>query len=118
MSRYNIKDLVAKFGVDGLRFFIPMRPVHSLHALGLPLGITSRGDEDVIKECRIDERRYKMKDNFKIELRPVDEGETEQYFGTDTFYIMDLESMLESGNRVRIKAIVNDKLMEIETEKV
>lgn len=111
----SIEHLAAEYGLINLRFFIPMRQVHSLHALGLPLGITDSSDDEVMQECVADERRYKVEDGYKIELRAINGGNAnelgldEAYYGSKTFYQMDLGSLINRNPDIfRIYVLVDD----------
>lgn len=114
-NRINIELLAADYGLKNLRFFIPMRPVHSLHALGLPIGFEDSNDEEVMQECVADERRYKVDDGYKIELRAINGGAAEEldqdetYYGSKTFYQMDLASLINRHPDIfRIYALVDE----------
>ena len=79
------KDILAR-GVENVRFKILMRP---LRIYG-PIVITSSQDEEVMVECVIDESRYKVRENYKIGLKSLDPR-----FGSESFYICDLEGLME-----------------------
>lgn len=111
----SIEALAAEYGLKNLRFFIPMRPIHNLHALGLPIGFTDSNDETVMMECVADERRYKVEDGYKIELRAVGSKEWVSnlddgpYYGSETFYQMDLASLINRNpSEFRIYCLVDE----------
>jgi hypothetical protein len=68
---------------------VPMRPVHSVFGL---IAYTSSSDKEEMKLCRIVEERYKLEDNYKIELRAEDSR-----FGKEKFYISDANIMIKDG---------------------
>jgi hypothetical protein len=117
-KRYDLEKIAEEYGINNLRFFIPMRRVQSLHGLGLPIGIIDSSTPEVMQECIVDERRYKVADGYKIELHAVNSTE-ENYFGSKTYYQTDLESMLrEERNDIRLFVLVDadDKYERIQPE--
>lgn len=111
----SIEALAAEYGLNNLRFFVPMPPIHSLHALGLPIGFTDSNDEEVMQECIADERRYKVEEGYKIELRAVNGGRAEEleegetYYGSKTFYQMDFGSLINRHPDIfRIYVLVDE----------
>lgn len=111
----SIEHLAAEYGLINLRFFIPMRPIHNLHALGLPIGFEDSNDEEVMQECVADERRYKVEDGYKIELHAINGGAAEEldqnetYYGSKTFYQMDLGSLINRHPDIfRIYVLVDE----------
>ena len=85
----NLKEKIEKAGIENCMFLIPMRPVRTYFGL---ISLTSSSDPEIIVPAKITEERYKLKDNYKITLKSVYDG-----FGSDHFYISDLESLIESG---------------------
>lgn len=117
-KRYDLEKIAEEYGINNLRFFIPMRRIQSLHMLGLPIGMIDSSTPEVMQECVVDEHRYKVADGYKIELRAVNSTE-ENYFGSKTFYQSDLESMLrEERNDIRVFVLVDadDKYERIQPE--
>jgi hypothetical protein len=91
----DIAELVKQRGAHSVRFRIPVKPLYSLHRLGIPMGFTLSDDPSVIMPCMIDEQRYRVADGYKIMLRPInDRGDPDMRFGYETFYQMDLESLM------------------------
>lgn len=80
-----LQKLVNEFGSENLRFFIPMRRVQSLHSFGLPIGIVSSDAPQEQVECVIDESHYKIAENYKIELRAVNNDNPDRYYGSDRY---------------------------------
>lgn len=81
-------ELIRKYGKDNLVFFVPMRPLRT--AFGL-FKYTSSSDDETMVLCKIVEERYKLQDNYKIELNSRDPR-----FGKESFYITDLNSLINS----------------------
>lgn len=90
--RFQLDKIAQEYGVNNLRFFIPMRQVHGTPFAGI--GFTSSNDPEYPQECVVDERRYKAADGYKIELRAINDDDPEAYFGSQDYYQMDLESLL------------------------
>ena len=85
----DLKEKIEKVGIENCMFLIPMRPVRTYFGL---ISLTSSSDPEIIVPAKITEERYKLKDNYKITLKSVYDG-----FGSDHFYISDLESLISSG---------------------
>ena len=102
--------LANEYGIDKLRFFIPMRQVHGLSGFGIAgLGITTSSDPMVRTECRIDERRHKLFDAHKLELRAVNDQDPDNYYGSESFYQIDLKSLMrENPDDYQVYALVDD----------
>jgi hypothetical protein len=86
----DIAALALEYGAANLRFF---RPMSRLQMAGIIPGIafcSHDAPRDRV-ECVVDESRYRVIDNYKITLRAVDPR-----YGSDHFYISDLESMIQS----------------------
>lgn len=47
--RLNLKKIAAEYGVQNLRFFIPIRPSMSLAGFGLPIGMSCDSDPEVMR---------------------------------------------------------------------
>lgn len=92
-----IKAAIAEHGVDNIRFVIPMQRIQGLAFLGLPIGVTDSSQKAVLKVCKINEERYRIRDNYKIELEAVDKDDPDNYFGKKSFYQSDLNSMMKSN---------------------
>jgi len=70
-------------------FLVPMRPIKKF----LFVTWTSTSDPEAIVPATIDESRYKVKDNYKITLKSLYDA-----FGSEHFYIRDLESLIKNGH--------------------
>ena len=66
-------------------------PMQPLHRVG-PIAFTASSDGFVYVKCRIDERRYKVADNYKITLQPEDKT-----YSYEHYYWMDFVSHMRSG---------------------
>lgn len=88
MKDLNITQLIQQHGVDKLRFEVALRPVRRFI-----FNYTSSNDPEVKVLCKIVEERYKLKDNYKIELRAEN-----QTFGKQAFYLTDLNSLINHGS--------------------
>ena len=85
----NLKEKIEKAGIENCMFLTPMRPIRTYFGL---ISLTSSSDPEIIVPAKITEERYKLKDNYKITLKSVYDG-----FGSNHFYISDLESLIKSG---------------------
>lgn len=104
-----LEELAAKYGVANLRFFIPMQRIQGLAHLGLPIGIVSSDTPEERVECVVDERRYKVADGYKIELRAVADQDPDRYFGSKSYYQMDFTHLMErSPDDFQIYVLVDD----------
>lgn len=90
----DIAKAVELYGINNVRFLIPMR---ALEFIGFIPGLafeSSNTPEDTI-ECVITEKNYKVRDNYKIELTPVNsELPSSKHYGGKRFYISDLEALM------------------------
>ena len=94
------KDFSVKLmeaGIDSLRFFI----------LTNQKGLFSDRKEGW-QECYISESRYKLKDNYKMTLVPID-----QRYCSNDYYLEDFESLLGKGYIIQ-KTNPSDYVQKIE----
>ena len=78
-------------------YFILMKPYTNYPALsGGNLHIKLSSSREKWVECVIVEDRYKISDNYKIEVQSLEEG-----YGRKTFYIGDFLGLLETGYIVK-----------------
>lgn len=91
----SFKKLVEKIGIENIRLYVPMRPIHPIP--GLRFGLTDSSDTEILVECSICEDRYKVADGHKVSLKALNKN-----FGTEHFYQRDLDQMILSGT-VRVK---------------
>lgn len=106
LGRIDICELAKQRGAQALRFHIPVSPQQSLHRFGLPLAMVDRSAEQTIRPCVVDEERYRVADGYKIKLVPVDDsGERDPRFASETFYQMDLESIMERNENFRLEIV-------------
>lgn len=80
-----LKNAVEKYGINNLRFFIPL----------MPIGFSFAPKEEEIIECEIVERQYPISSNFKVQFKPVNELYAAR-FGVKTYYITDFEAISHS----------------------
>lgn len=74
-------------------YFILMHPLEYLLVPGFGfVWYKSNTTREKWVECEIVEERYKLADNYKVELRAVEEG-----YGKETFYICDFKSLIRGG---------------------
>ncbi len=84
-----VKKYIEKYGKENLRFLIKMRPIHNVFGL---ISYTSSIDEPVTVMAKIVEKKYKIDDNYKIELQAEDSR-----FGKDDYYFIELDSLIDRG---------------------
>lgn len=84
----DIKALAEEYGVKNLRIFIEMHP---LEWAGFIPGIAFKSSNSPTQmvECVIDESRYTVDDNYKIQCRALDES-----YGYETYYQSDFNSLV------------------------
>jgi len=75
---------------ENFLFIIDSKKLRSF--LGI-FNFTVSGDPEFPVPYIIDEHRYKLKDNYKIELKSIYDG-----FERHIFYISDLESIIRNGD--------------------
>lgn len=90
-----IKELVNQVGVGGVLIMIGMQPTRKLWFVKY----TSSNDDYMLIPTKITEERYKVKDGYKITLKPIYPGFSEQHF-----YQSDLELMIENKD---VKIFIN-----------
>lgn len=74
-------DEIVKIGHKNVLLLIELRPVRSV--LGL-ISYTSSSDEPIMVPCRVVEKRYKLEDNYKIEIECLYPGfEKRDYYKQD-----------------------------------
>lgn len=89
-----IKKIIDEHGVENVRFIIPMQRIQGI--VMMPgIGITDSSSPEARKICKIDERRYRIADNYKIELHAVDDQDPNDYYGSKSFYLSDLDRSME-----------------------
>jgi hypothetical protein len=102
-QKWTVKKLVEEYGAKNVRFYLPMNP---LEFAGLIPGIafTSSNSPKQVVECEIYEGRYKISENYKIELRAVN-----RVYGKESWYIMDLDTALRyQDSRIRVYILHGD----------
>lgn len=100
----NITDLIAKHGKDKIRALIPLRPLQVYCGL---IAITSSSDPQVPILCEVDEKRYKVEENYKIGWKPIAffaPRKIKNYlhdmpgFASESFYVGDFDSLVKEGH--------------------
>lgn len=84
-----LKKEIMDAGIENCLFIVNMRPVRTV--LGL-VSYTSSNDDYVKVPAKITEKRYKIKDGYKIELKSI-----YPTFGSESFYLSDLEHIISNG---------------------
>lgn len=92
----NIKKLVEEYGVNNIRIFMPMQRIQGVPALGI--GFTSSNDPYETVECRIDERRYKVQDGYKVTFYADNDDDPHNYYGSKSFYQRDFDSIVKRSD--------------------
>lgn len=87
-TRIDIKKLVAEHGAENVMFISKVSPLRKV----MMISYTSSSDKEIDMLCRIDEERYKVKEGYKITLRPIYDG-----FAHEHYYQSDLESLIKEG---------------------
>jgi len=82
-------NIIRKFGIENIIIFVDVRPLRKIFFVKY----TSSNDEPVKQPCVITEDFFKIGDNYKIELKPLQSG-----YEHPTFYISDLEKIIDSNN--------------------
>jgi hypothetical protein len=87
-SREQVFKIINKAEIENVIIIAPMRPIQ--HILGI--GYTSSNDEPVNVPCKIIEDRYKLSENYKIQIESNIAG-----FGKEQYYMMDFIQLLNQG---------------------
>jgi hypothetical protein len=105
MNKINNKEFVTdddlcqtilKEGVENIILNCPLNPISMIvEEMGICL---CDGGKYIYTDCVIDEKRYKISDHYKLGVRALEENK----FGTDSYYISDLFSLIKSG-KIKIK---------------
>lgn len=84
----NFKDTVAEYGAHNIRVVMGMK---KLEMAGFIPGIAFMSSDSPreMVECRIDESRYKVAENYKVKFVPMNPA-----YGSETYYQMDLKSIM------------------------
>lgn len=87
----NIKLVVAEYGIKNVRVFMP---ANRLSYIGFIPGIALVDNSQVktVQEFEIDESTYNLKENYKIQFKPID-----MKFASERFYVSDFTSMMEDS---------------------
>lgn len=89
VSKWIQENIIDK-GIENVRFFAQMGQIEMI----LPWGMACvSGNKETWVECKIDERRYKIADGYKLTLKALDERFTYQHY-----YQSDFEGLIKSGH--------------------
>lgn len=77
-------------------YLVKMHPLES--CLGV-IFIKSDSTEAKWVECKVVEERYKVDDNYKIELRAINTK-----YGKETYYQEDFMALIRSGDIIKIES--------------
>lgn len=96
-----LEKLIAENGgIENFRCFAQMGKIE----IATPFGFCLTSDKCTWTECRIDESRYKISDEYKITLRSLDPAFTYEHY-----YQSDFMSLVECG-LIIIKSSQNQKI--------
>jgi hypothetical protein len=94
----NLTEIILKHGIENILFMAPVSPLH--HFMGISY---TTNDGKFMMPCVIDEKRYKVSENYKIVLKPVHYPS----FATEHYYVDDLKQMIKRGD---IQMFIKTKL--------
>lgn len=89
----NLNNVIEKVGKENIFILVGLSPLHKITTDVIEMSYTTFSDDLIQIPCKIIEERYKLKDNYKIELQSLYNG-----FKNPTFYISDLQSMIDDGH--------------------
>jgi hypothetical protein len=96
----NLTEIILKHGVENILFMASVSPLHRFMGIGY-----TTNDEKFTMPCVIDEKRYKVSENYKITLKPVHYPS----FATEHYYVSDLKQIIKRGDiQMFIKAKLED----------
>lgn len=90
MKKNWIKENIIDKGVENVRCFAQMERIEAILPWGMAM--TSSNNKTWV-ECKIDEKRYKVADGYKLTLVSLDPNYT-----YDHYYQEDFESLVKSGH--------------------
>ena len=93
---FDLIEEAKKYGVENLLFIVGMSPLHKI----LGVTFTRSSDELTPVPAVIDEEKDKLSANYKVTLKSMYE-----LFGSERFYISDLNSMIRDGH-VKVYSII------------
>lgn len=85
----DLKASIKEKGIENIRFIAPFKTEGTLTPLGLMVGSNNKTEK---VECKITEKRYRVKDNYKISLIPVKDP-----LYIEHYYLLDLTSLIDRG---------------------
>lgn len=113
MAKFNIGAAVSAYGVDNIRIrYTAKRDIQIPFWMlgGVEAGVSSVIEDTASSLYKITERRYKVADDYKVELEPL-----EKWFGYKSFYQMDFNNIIADGrtNYLSVFAVIDGELKEI-----
>lgn len=85
-----IKENILDKGVENVRFFAKMGKIDYVFPFGVEIASSSN---TTWTECKIDERKYKVLDGYKITLISLDSE-----YSYEHYYESDFESLVQEGH--------------------
>lgn len=84
-----LKEKILAAGIENCFFILKMKPLNTLFFISY----TSSSDPEVEAVAKIDEKRYKVEDGYKVTLKPLNYPR----LAKEDFYLSDLEHMINDG---------------------
>ncbi len=107
-QKWTVEKLVDEYGPKNVRFFLPMSPLQFIDLIP-GLAFTSSSTARQVVECEIYEGRYKVSENYKIELLALN-----PQFGKESWYISDLNTALRyEGSEIRVYILHGDRYTQV-----
>lgn len=91
-KNYDVQQHANTVGLENLRFLVELHPLEEI----LGFKFTSSNSKISVHECIVVESRYQLKNNYKMTLKSLVDGQEEH------FYILDFNSLVRQGS-IKIK---------------
>lgn len=88
-STKHLRELVTKCDQAKPLFLVPMLPIRDIG----PFSYTTSSDPFELVPCTVVEGRYKLSENYKIQVEATVPG-----YGKEAFYVLDFVQMVRSGH--------------------
>jgi len=85
----NLQQKILNAGIENCIFLVPMREVRNAFVV---ISYTTSNDPEIIVPAKISEKKYKIKENYKITLKSIYDS-----FGSQDYYISDLEKLIRDN---------------------
>jgi hypothetical protein len=82
-------DLVKENGIENCMFIVPMKPIRSVFGI---INYTSSSDPDFNVPCKLNEKRYKLDEMYKVTLESI-----YPTFGQQHYYMSDLMELIKDN---------------------